>query len=309
VIAVLRRLLRPLFLLILVGVAPAQVRVVTTIPDLADLTRELGGSRVEVTSIAKGRENLHAVRLKPSHIVATSRADLFVQVGLSLEHAWVPGLLRAARNKRVQPGGEGFVNASEGWKAIQVPETIDRRQGADVHPQGNPHVNLDPRGGPQMMRCILAGLLRVDPAGKAHYDARFEAWKERYAAAAERWAKIQAALKGESAVTYHQEFDYLLRACGIRLFGSIEPKPGIPPTVRHLSTLITGMRREEVKVVLTASWSKGKHVGKVARETDAALLELPTMVGANERSQGWIEMMDELHRRLAEAYGVEVADD
>ena len=93
--------------------ADDKIRVVATLPDLADLAREIGGDRVDVKALARPGQNLHAVRVKPSHLVALSKADLFLQVGLSLEHAWVPGLLQTARNRDVLPGMKGFVSAGE----------------------------------------------------------------------------------------------------------------------------------------------------------------------------------------------------
>lgn len=294
---------------VLAAGARAQLDVVATIPDLADLARRIGGERVEVTAIARGRENIHAVRLKPSHIVAVSRADLFVQVGLSLEHAWVPGLLRTGRNRDVQPGGDGFVNASEGWEPIQVPATLSRRQGTDVHPQGNPHVNLDPEGGPHMARNVLEGLIRIDPEAEEIYRANHAAWLERHDAAAERWARHAEALEGRRAVVYHREFDYLLRYAGVEVAAVIEPKPGVPPTGRHLGEVISVVRREEVPVILTAAWSNGRHVEKVARETDAEVLELPTMVDGNEHAGDWIALIDHLFARLAEGYGVTLPEE
>lgn len=284
-----------------------RLQVVATIPDLADLARAIGGDRVEVISIARGRENIHAVRLKPSHVVATSRADVFVQVGLSLEHAWVPGLLRTARNRDVEPGGKGFVNASEGWEAIDVPETASRRQGADVHLEGNPHVNLAPAGGRHMAGRILAGLSRADPEGRETYEKNHAALVERLEAAEARWAAIGRELRGRKVVEYHKEFDYLFRAHGLELAGTVEPKPGVPPSPGHLARLIGTMREEGVSVVVTAAWSNDKHVAEVARKTGAKLVELPSMVDANAAATSWIAMMDDVHRRLAAAFGIDPA--
>lgn len=292
----------------LVGPASAQMKVVATVPDLADIVREIGGDRVEVFTIAKGRENLHAVRLKPSHVVAVSRADVFVQVGLSLEHAWVPGLLEKARNRTIQPGGAGLVTASAGWEPIQVPERLDRSQAACVHPEGNPHMNLSPTGGPHIAGNILEALIRLDPAGEASFRKRHDAWFKRYEEAAKGWARIQEALKGQKVVQSHQEFDYLLEACGIEQVGMLEPRPGLPPTGRHLAGLIKTMRTGKVPVLLTAPAYNDRNVAKVASETGATALELPSMVNGVTAATGWIELMTLLHQGLAEAYGVGLAD-
>ncbi len=288
------------------GWASDTLRVVTTVPELAEITRTIGGDRVKVTSICKGRENIHSVRTKPSHLVALSKADVFVQMGLALEHAWVPGLLEAARNRRIQPGAPGFVNASVGWDPIQVPADLSRRQGADVHPQGNPHFNLDPRGGAHMADHVLDALVRVDPASADAFRERHAAYVKRLDAAEVRWAKIREALDGNRVVTYHGDFDYFLAACGIESVATIEPKPGVPPTPRHLASVIDLMRKQKIGIVLTSGWSNSRRVAETARKAGAQLLELPHMVGATKKADTWIAMMDELHDALGAAFGVEV---
>ena len=286
--------------------ASAELSVVATIPDLADIAREIGGERVAVRSIANGRENVHAVQLRPSDLIATSRADVFLSMGLSLEHAWVPGLLRTARNDRIQPGAPGFLNASEGWKPIQVPETLSRKEGVDIHPQGNPHFNLAPGGGRHLAGRVLEVLCRCDPEGREHFEQLHARYLERLGKAEARWARAREKLAGKRVVMHHRSFDYLLDACGIECVATLEPKPGVPPTPGHLAEVIELMRRDSVGVLLTSSWANDKSARSVAERTGARVVELPTMVGGVEGASSWIAMMELLHRRLAEAFGVEV---
>lgn len=283
---------------------PKPLRVVTTIPDLADIVRQIGGERVEVVSICKGRENLHAVSAKPSHVVAISRADLFVEVGLSLESSFVPGLLENSGNARVRPGGAGFVNVSEGWEAIEVPANVSR-QGGDVHPQGNPHMNLDPRAGRWMADKVHAALVRVDPGSKSLYDERNAAYVKRLDDAQARWQAWSAKWKGRKIVQYHQEFSYFTRAYGIEVVGHVESKPGIPPTPNHVAELIATIRSNEVPLILLAPWAGGSTVERIAKQTGAAAIEAPNQCGSLPKTDGWIEMMDELHRRVARGLSTE----
>ncbi|HEX6884806.1 MAG TPA: metal ABC transporter substrate-binding protein [Planctomycetota bacterium] len=297
------KLLLALFLSGLAASAPAErLRVVTTIPDLADLVREIGGERVEVSSIARGTENLHAVVARPSHLVALSRADLFVQVGRSLEVSFVPGLLENARNARIRPGAPGFVSVSEGWETLDVPAELSRKAG-DIHPQGNPHVNLDPRAGRHMAKLVLEGLVRVDPGSKEAYTARFEAYATRLAAAEARWEAAAAGWKGKRLVTYHQEFSYLVRARGLEILGTIESKPGIPATPNHLAELIARMKAEGCKLIVTAPWSNNRDLARVAEATGATVVELPNQCGATAATASWIGLMDLVHERLGKALG------
>ncbi|HKX46882.1 MAG TPA: metal ABC transporter substrate-binding protein, partial [Planctomycetota bacterium] len=280
-----------------------ELRVVTTIPDLADVVRELGGERVSVHSLARGTENVHAVDARPSDLVALNRADLFVQMGLSLEHSFVPGLLEAARNPRLRPGSPGFVNASEGFEPIEVPDEVSRREAADLHPFGNPHWNLDPRAGRHMAERVLAGLVAVDPEGREAYAARHAAYLERLAEAEARWERLAAGWRGRKLVAYHREFSYLAARYGIEVVGEVESRPGVAPKPRELADLVERMRAEGVTAILTAKWSNGKAVRFVAEHTGARVIEVPTMVGGSQRATAWIALLDELHDALALAFG------
>ena len=298
-----RRSLLALFILVaLVPLAPARapgrLRVLVTIPDLADLTREIGGARVEVDSITRGKENLHAVVARPSHLVAMSRADLFVEVGLSLEVAFVPGLLEGARNERIKPGAPGFVNVSEGWSALDVPLELSRKAG-DVHPQGNPHLNLDPRAGRHMARRIFEGLVRVDPEGEQAYRAGLDAYLAKLALAEQRWAAQSAPWREKKVVVYHQEYNYLAAHTGLEIVGTIESKPGIPPTPNHLAGLIQRMKDAGCRTILTAGWSRNKDVERLAEATGARIVELPNQCGGASETMTWIGMMDQIHARVA----------
>lgn len=282
--------------------AAGALRVVATIPDLADIAREIGGERVDVTTLTKGRENLHRVVSRPSHLVALSRADVLVQVGLSLEMGFLPGLMENARNPKIQPGQPGFVNCSVGWDPIDVPGTITRKDG-DVHPDGNPHLNLDPRGGRHIAARVLAGLVAVDPANKAAYEARAAAYASKLDAAEARWTANAKDWGGRKVVLYHKEYDYLVQRYRLDVVGSIEVKPGIPPTPGHVAQLVETMRKAGSVAILTAPWSNGGDVAEIAKQTGAKIVELPNQCGGLAHTDSWIEMMDLVHARLAEAFG------
>jgi zinc/manganese transport system substrate-binding protein len=287
-------------LLVLGASASDKLRVVTTLPDLADIARRIGGERVEVTALIKGTENLHAVVAKPSMLVALSRADVYVQIGLSLESSWAPGLLESARNAAIAPGKPGFVNASDGWQALDVPTDLSRK-GGDLHPQGNPHLNLSPRGGRHIAARVLAGLVANDPAGKDTYEKAHAAYVVELDAAAARWAALAQKLRGVAVATYHQEFEYLARETGIEIVGHVELKPGVPPTPAHIVELVDALRARPARLVLTAAWSNNRQVAQVAEQTGARVVELPVAVSSAKGADTWIGMMDQLHARLVDA--------
>ncbi len=283
------------------ALAAGELKVVATIPDLADLARAIGGEHVEVTSIAKGTTNVHSVAIRPSDLVAIDRADVLIEVGLGLEHAYVPAILEKGHNPRIQPGAKGFINCSEGWEALDVPTEVSREQGADLHPLGNPHMNLDPRAGRHMAGRILEGLVRVDPEHQRDYEANHAAWLAKLAPAEERWAEQGAKLRGKKVALYHEDLTYFLRYYGVEVVAKVEPKPGVPPTPRDLAATVQKLRAEGVRWILTAKWSNNKDVRFVAEQSGAQVLELPVLVGGVEGADSWIAMMDKLHDSLTAA--------
>jgi zinc/manganese transport system substrate-binding protein len=137
--------------------------VVTTLTDLADFTREVGGDHVEVFSLATGVEDTHGVPMKPSFVPIMNRADLMVSVGFGCEHAFLPALLEASKNPRIQPGKPGYVDCSPGIAPLAVPKSTDHSEG-DVHPYGNPHYMLDPVLAKTAIQHIYDALVAIRPA-------------------------------------------------------------------------------------------------------------------------------------------------
>jgi len=280
------------------------VRVVATIPGLGDIVREVGGDLVEVTVVAKGTENVHSVRVKPSHLVAISRADMLVEVGLSLEHGWIPGLIEVARNPALRTT-TGRITVSNGMTPIEVPVTASRQNAADVHPQGNPHVNLSHAAGRHFAGVVRDALIHVRPSSKDALEKRHDDYVKRCKAAETRWAKLGELLKGKQVVVYHREFSYLLQSLGITTLVAIEPKPGVPPTPRHIASVVQQAKDVGGVPVLTAPWSNFRSVSRVADKSGGTVVQLPSMVGSLKGDKGtWIGMMDEAHRRLAQAFNV-----
>src|ERR1035437_1582716 len=137
----------------------AKIRVVATLTDLADLTRNVGGEFVEVRSLATGIEDTHGVPMKPSFVPLLNTAALVVLVGFDCEHAFLPALLEASKNPKLQPGHPGYVDCSQGVSPLEVPKSTDHSEG-DVHPYGNPHYMLDPVRRDQLDVCYMGKVLR-----------------------------------------------------------------------------------------------------------------------------------------------------
>lgn len=280
--------------------AAKRLKVVATTPGLADVVRQIGGERVEVKSLTKGTEDMHSVVVTPRMLVSLKKADVLVQVGFALESAWLPPLVLRTRNAAIGAGGLGLITVSEGWQAIAVPESLSRQQG-HLHPQGNPHFLAHPEAGPHVVEQVRAGLTRLDAAGGPGFDERARVLTERMVAARGRWEQSRERLSGIPVIVYHQEFDYLLLWLGMSVFGTIESRPGIPPTPAHLARLVSGARGAGVKAVLTARWSNNRQVKKTARDLSVPVLELPTAVGGEPWATDWIAWVDGTIARLEAA--------
>jgi len=179
-----------------------KLNVITATTDLAALAQEVGGDKIDVESIAKGYQDPHFVEAKPSFLLKLRHADLLVVVGLDLEIGWLPPLITQSGNGRIQPGGQGYLEASQFAEILEIPQgRVDRSQG-DVHPQGNPHYWLDPDNGRRIAKGIAGRLSELDPGDSAYFQQRLQDFTQRLAAAEKRWDADMAPYHGRKIVTY-----------------------------------------------------------------------------------------------------------
>jgi zinc/manganese transport system substrate-binding protein len=290
---------------VLVGIAghaaaADKLKIVTTIPDLADMTRQVGGEQVEVTSLATGVEDIHAVPMKPSFAVLLNRADALVLMGLEAEHAFLPALLEASRNPKIQRDTPGYIDTSVYVTPLEVPTRIDRSLG-DQHPMGNPHINLDPVLGKEMARAIADGLGRIDPAHESAYKANLDAFLQKLDAAIARWEKEAAPLKGKKLVSYHPDLLYFAERFGMEPVGTIEIRAGVDPTPGHIEQLEEQMRAEKVDIVVRELNYPANLAETVAKATGAKLIELPVMAGGLPDTKDYIGFVGHNVRTMVQA--------
>jgi zinc/manganese transport system substrate-binding protein len=280
-----------LALLVWGGIPALAVNVVTSTPDFADITRQIGGTRVQVDSLARGDQDLHRVEPRPSFVTKLAKADLVVRIGMDLD-LWMDALLQAARNANVREGGKGYVDASMGITPLEVPQgKVDGAKG-DIHVFGNPHYWLDPANGKVIARNILAGLKRVDAKGADIYQKNYEAFVKRLDAKMADWQKQMAPLKGTKVVTYHTTWSYFNKRFGLILIGTVETKPGIPPSAAYTTTLMADMKKHGVKAVMTTSYYPSRFTDLIHRETGATVLVLPSSVGGSKEATDYFALFD-----------------
>jgi zinc/manganese transport system substrate-binding protein len=266
---------KPLSILAAAGLAlgyravAAPLRVAASIPDLASITRYLGGDKVEVFSISKASSNPHQVEVLPSYMIKVSRAALYLKVGMSLDQ-WADAIIEGSRNNSLIA-----VDCSQGIAALEKPAgKIDASLG-DVHPQGNPHYWLNPANGIVAAGNILEGLKKADAANAGFYAANFEKFKAETETRIKGWQAKMAPRKGENIITYHSSWAYFADAFGLVVVQHVEPFPGIPPSGSHLAKLVEEIKAKRITLLLQEPYFKDDAPQFLARQTGIKVVKAP----------------------------------
>ncbi len=290
----------PFMLLALALTAPraeAKLNVACSYPWIADLASKIGGDRVSVSSLSQGNWNPHFVVARPSLIARAREADLLIINGAHLEIGWLPPVVRESRNPNIQQGSRGLLDLSTAVRLIEIPVDVSRA-GGDVHPDGNPHYALDPHNILPLAATVAARLALIDPEGSAMYESNLSVfqteWKKRLAA----WDSRLSGLKGVKAVSYHSLYNYFIRRYGIMLVGTVEPLPGIPPSSRHMESLVERSRAEKLMLVFHDVYNPAGPSRMLAGKTGARLVVLPHDVGSVPEANDLFGLFDSIAARL-----------
>ncbi|MEX0999893.1 MAG: metal ABC transporter substrate-binding protein [Thermodesulfobacteriota bacterium] len=276
--------------------ALAQVKIVTSTTDFAAIAKDIGGDKVEVVSLSKGFQDPHFVDAKPIFITRLNQADLLIYNGLELEIGWLPILITGARNSDILAGNSiGHYNASTSIKDKLDVHTgsIDRSMG-DIHPGGNPHYMLDPRNGIPVARGIAARLIQIDPENASYYEENFKNFVSELKLKITEWKTELEPFQDTKVVTYHKLWVYFTKWAGFTEVGTIEPKPGIPPTPSHVANIIKTIENEHIKFIIAANYYPQKTPSIIAEKTGVPFLSLPVMVEGREGINTYIELFDAL---------------
>jgi zinc/manganese transport system substrate-binding protein len=282
------------------GAAASRIPVVATTTDLKALVEAVGGDLVDVDALARGSQNPHDLEVRPSLMVKVRRADLLVMNGLELDQ-WAEVVVQGAGNPRVGPGAPGRVDASAGLLVLEVPQArVDRSMG-DVHPVGNPHYSIDPGMAAGVTANIAEWIALVAPQSRPAFERNRQAFLARVDQALARWTAEMAPFKGAKVVVDHNMWIYILTRFGLVEAGSVEERPGIPPTPSHLTRLIALMKDQKVKVIVSVPWTDQKLAERVAQEAGAKVVPLAPAVGSVKGADGYLETIDYNVRSIAQA--------
>jgi zinc/manganese transport system substrate-binding protein len=324
--------------------AQAKVRVVATLPNLGSIASEVGGDRIDLTTIAIGTQDAHFVDPKPSYMVKLRGADLLLVNGLDLEIGWVPPLTQGARNPKILVGASGYIDCSTGVRVVEIPSSLSRAEG-DVHPYGNPHYLTDPLNAETVAGTIAEALKRADPSSAQAYENGRKAFvrklhellfgrdlvdlvggaklsREAAAGSIDQfldetkvggaplrahlggWLGKLQPLRGKPLITYHKDYSYFASRFGIRVAEYVEPKPGIQPSAKHLEDLVERLKQGDIQVIVTRPFVEHRSTDLLAERTGVKVITLPIEVGGSSEATDYFKLFDYVTDQLLKTFVV-----
>jgi zinc/manganese transport system substrate-binding protein len=291
------RLLLVLTVLALAAPADAALKILATTAEWGALATELGGDKVNVYAATTAFQDVHRVDAKPSLVARARSADLIVAAGADLEIGWLPVLVQESGNGRIHPGSPGYFEAASVVHLLEVPTSVDRSMG-DVHPQGNPHLHLDPHNIATVAKALSARLALVDPANAAYYQSRGTDFDSRWQQAITRWETLAAPLKGVPVVVIHRDQAYLCHWLGMHEVAALEPKPGVPPSASYLAALVTQLSAGPPKMILRNAYNDPKAADWLSDHVHVPVVLLPFTVGGTPGAKDLFGLFDDTVNRL-----------
>ena len=273
--------MRILTLLLFAFALPAQaaLNIFSTVPEWAALAQEIGGDKVKATAATTALQDPHHIDARPSLIARARNADLLLATGAELEVGWLPVVQRESGNPRIQVGQPGYFEAAAFVRMLDVPGKLDRAAG-DVHADGNPHIQTDPRNFLAIGEALAARLAQLDAGNAAAYRAGYASFAERWRGQIRRWEAQAAPLKGIAVVSQHKAWAYLYDWLGLREVATLEPKPGIEPSVAHLARVRDQVATSRPRMVIRAAYNSARPAEWFAKEAKVPAVVLPFTVGA-----------------------------
>ncbi|HUI08955.1 MAG TPA: metal ABC transporter substrate-binding protein [Bacteroidota bacterium] len=315
-----------------------KLKVVTTLNYLRYVAQEIGGDRVTAEALANPKQDPHYVTPTPAMNQLTSDADLFIENGLSLD-IWAKNVLDASGNPAIQPGNPGHLIATVNVPVKELPTEVSRAWG-DIHPQGNPHIWLDPLNVRIVAKNIAERLAKLDPEHAQYYQSRYEQYRNRLDAALfgeelvkalgksggdvlvrkavngeltdwlklrgldgklGGWMKEAAPLNGMKVISYHKTYVYFADRFGLQLAGELEEKPGIPPPPQHRDAVVEQVKRDGIRVILNDNFYSRDAADYIAGKTGAKVVVTYLDVGATPEVDTYEKLITFLIQSIAQA--------
>ena len=119
---------------------------------------------------------------------------------------------------------------------------------------------------------------------RKYYESNLKEFKERWNTFIAHWERQGRILKNTNVIVYHKNWAYLTDWLNINIVASLEPKPGLPPTTSHLSSLLQTIKDRKVQAILVAPFESDKAAQWLSERSNVPILHLPYTVGGNDKS-------------------------
>lgn len=267
-------------------------------PEWADLVQALV-PEANIHTATTAWQDPHYIEARPSLIAALRNSDLAVCTGASLEAGWLPALMQRAANTRIAEGRDGLFYAASFTHLHQPHAHVDRSMG-DVHPEGNPHVHLNPEAVPQVLDALAQRIQQVAPEASTTLRAHRQLWQLRWDKAKAEWEALKPQIAGMKVIVQHSGFDYLLRYAGVEAVLDLEPKPGLPPTPAHLNAVLNWPQLPTARAILISPYQDPQPAQWLASRTGLPVLTLPTTMTGEDPTRTLPDLITHILSSLAE---------
>ncbi|MBC7531887.1 MAG: zinc ABC transporter substrate-binding protein [Oligoflexus sp.] len=282
----------------LASMAQAEVSVLTTVSDLNAIVQEVGGKEVKSESLCKGSQDPHYVEPKPSFMLKANKADLMVSIGLGLEIGWLPSIIQGARNPKIQPGQPGFLEVGRSVTTLEVQNGKVTRAEGDVHPEGNPHITLDPIRAGELAQTIAKRLGEIDPPHAALYKSRADVLQKRLVDKTKGWGERISKTGVKQVVSFHKTLTYFFDRFNLQNPMILEPLPGVPPTAKHTMEVIERAKADKINLIMVENFFDATVANRIAKDVPGLRVEVvPVSVDGEEK----IRSIDDLYEYLVSA--------
>ena len=290
-----------LWLLCLMGFASTAqaLNILTCEPEWKALAEKIAPDS-KINSATSALQDPHHIQARPGLIAKMRNADLAICSGAELEVGWLPLLQMKSANTKIQNGKDGMFYAADQVETIGKHDHVDPTMG-DVHPQGNPHFHLDPYRLLTVAKALAERMERIDPDNAQTYRKNLDTFETRWQQNINRWEQQAKPLRGMNVVAYHTSFEYLFQWLGISMVGDLEPKPGLPPSGKHLSKLLKLARNTHIDAVVYASYQDKNGAEWLSKQIGVPTIKLPMSVNGDNNSQGLEQLYDSLIQKLLKA--------
>jgi len=318
-----------------------KVRVVATLTTLGSIAHAIGGERIDLMVIANGVQDAHYVDPKPSFMTRLRKADLLLLNGLDLEVGWVPPLTEGARNSKILRGGSGFVDCSVNMPVVEIPTSLSRAGGdihpygnphyltdplnaevvaatitaalQQVDPGHADDYEVARRGFVERLHRELFGEELVALAGGAKlareaFAGRLDSFLDgtSFGGSPLRtrlggWMGRMETVRGSRLITYYRDLSYLAARFDLQVVDTVEPKPGILPSAKHLEDLVKTVQAGSIRVIVSRPYAEHRSTRLLAKRTGIRIVDLPMDVGGVPGTDDFFQLQDHMVAALVDA--------